>query len=364
MIDLDAAKIIKKYDRSDMLGLMEALPSQCADAKAIGAGFRPPRQFRPSCANVVCTGLGGSAIGADLVRSYVADEIGVPLLVNRNYTLPDFAGNQTLVIASSYSGNTEETISSYQDARRRKTEVIVITSGGKLKTMAEDDNNPVLAIPQGLPPRAALGYSSISLLMVLSKIGLVGDKSHAIDEAIEVMKDLRDEEIGPAVPKTRNPAKQIAAELAGRFPVIYGGHDHTDAVVTRWKGQLSENAKTLSSGHVFPELTHNEIVGWRNPKEILRNFIAVILRDSGDHPRNSRRMDITKKILQREKVKVIEVFSSGTGLLARIFSLVYIGDFVSFYLTMLNREDPTPVKRITYLKEELANSASQTNAKN
>ncbi|MDP2912710.1 MAG: bifunctional phosphoglucose/phosphomannose isomerase [Candidatus Omnitrophota bacterium] len=354
MTNLDNPKIIKKYDKSNMLGLIEALPAQCADAKVIGAGFRLPEAFRSSYESVVATGLGGSAIGADLIRSCIADEAGAPLIVNRNYTLPDFVGSRSLVIASSYSGNTEETLSAYKDARRRKANVIAITSGGRLKALAENDNIPVVIIPPGLPPRCALGYSSLTLLMVLSKTGLVNNKSRDIDETIEVLKSIRNQNLGPAVPKAKNFAKQIAAELYKKFPVIYGGYDHTDSVVTRWRGQLSENAKTLSSGHIFPEMNHNEIVGWQNPKEVLKNFVVVILRDSGDHPRNSRRMDITKKILEHGKVKVIEARSSGTGLLARMFSLVYIGDFVSFYLSLLNREDPTPVDRVTYLKEELS----------
>lgn len=351
---LDNPKEIKKYDKSDMLGLIESFPKHCREAKAIGAGFRPPGKFKAGYENVIATGMGGSAIGADLIRSYVADEIKMPLSVNRNYTLPNFVGGRSLVIASSYSGNTEETISAYNAARRRGAKIIVITSGGRLRAMAENDNNPVIIIPGGLPPRCALGYSSVSFLVLLSKLGLIGPKSSQIDETIELLGRLRDNKLGIAIPERRNTAKKIACRLYGKFPVIYGGYDHTDAVVTRWRGELSENSKTLSSGNLFPEMNHNEIMGWQNPKKLLKGLTAVILRDAGDHARNSRRMDVTGKVLARENIDVLEIRSLGKALLARIFSLVYIGDFASFYLSILNREDPTPIERINYLKKELS----------
>ncbi|MDO8535905.1 MAG: SIS domain-containing protein, partial [Candidatus Omnitrophota bacterium] len=147
---------------------------------------------------------------------------------------------------------------------------------------------------------------------------------------------------------------KIASDIFGKFPVIYGSSDHIDAVVTRWRGQLAENSKTLSSGHLFPEMNHNEIVGWENPKKVLNECVAVILRDAADHPRISGRMVVTGKLLKKDKVKVLEISSSGKGLLARIFSLIYLGDYVSFYLAILNGIDPTPVGKITYLKKELA----------
>ena len=354
MTNLDNLKIIAKLDRSDMLETIEGFPAQCRDAKKIGYGFDVPKSFKIQYKNIVSTGLGGSAIGSDIARSYIADDSKTPLFVNRNYRLPGFVGKETLVIASSYSGNTEETISAYKDAKSKKAKVIAITSGGELRKLASDDGCPVLAIPGGLQPRCALGYSFFPLLIILSKIGVVKDRAEDIDEAIEVLNDLKVKSLGPNVPENKNIAKTIARSLYNKFPVIYAGQDHTDSVVTRWRGSLSENAKVLSSGHVFPEMNHNEIVGWEYPAKLLKDFTAVILRDSADFPRVAKRMDITKKILAKTGVKLIEVNSSGSSLLARIFSLIYIGDFVSFYLAILNKRDPTPVERITYLKKELA----------
>jgi glucose/mannose-6-phosphate isomerase len=354
MNELDSFKRIEKRDKSSMLELIESFPQQCMDAKCIGDEFELPQGFKCSYKNIVCAGLGGSAIGADLARSYIAGDARIPVLVNRNYTLPNFVNEDTLVIVSSYSGNTEETLSAYREAVSRGSDIIAITSGGKLEKSAKKDEFPCLMIPEGFPPRCALGYSFFPLLAVLTRIGIIKDQAGSIDDAVHNLGKLRDFKIGYKVPRRSNPAKRIAAEIFGKLPVIYGSSDHIDAVVTRWRGQLAENSKTLSSGHLFPEMNHNEIVGWENPKEVLKECVVVILRDAADHPRISKRMDATRNILKREKVKVLEVSSSGPGLLARIFSLVYIGDFVSFYLAILNGIDPTPVEKITIIKGELA----------
>ncbi len=353
MKELDSFKRIEKYDESSMLELIESFPDQCQDAKRIGDEFELPEKFTRSYKNIVCTGLGGSAIGADLARSYIADDARIPVSVNRNYTLSNFVTEETLVIVSSYSGDTEETLSAYHEALSRGSDIIVITSGGKLEKTAKKDDIPCLIIPEGFPPRCALGYSFFPLLTLFAKIGIIKDQAGSIDDAIHNLRKLKDSKLGYKVTGKDNPAKKIAAEIFDRFPVIYASSDHMDAVVTRWRGQLAENSKTLSSGHLFPELDHNEIVGWENPKKVLKECVAIILRDSADHPRISKRMDATRSLLKKDKVKALEVSSSGVGLLARIFSLVYIGDFVSFYLAILNGIDPTPVEKITYLKKEM-----------
>jgi len=339
-----------------MLQLIESFPEQCQDAKRISQRFDLPKGFRINYKNIVCIGMGGSAIGADLVRSYIADDSETPLFVNRNYTLPNFAGEDTLIMASSYSGDTEEVLSAYRDAAARGCEIIAITSGGKLQKMAREDGAPCVNIPGGLPPRCALGYSFFPILILLAKIGIIKDQSALIDDAIKVLKKLKNSRLACRIKHSDNQAKKIASEIYGRFPIIYGGQDHMDSVVTRWRGQLAENSKTLASSHLFPEMNHNEIVGWEEPEAVLRKSVVIMLRDAADHPRISRRMDVTKNILKKGKIKVIEVSSAGKELLARIFSLIYIGDFVSFYLAILNKINPTPVARVVYLKKELAKS--------
>ena len=350
---LDDLKLTEKYDRSGMLGVIESFPKQCLEAKSIGLAFNLPESYRIPYRSIICTGLGGSAIASDILRSYLWHETRAPIFVNRNYLLPAFADEETLVIVSSYSGSTEETLSAYRDARRKKARIVVVTTGGDLKRLAEKHAVPVIAIPKGIQPRCATGYMFFPALILLSKLGLVKDASREIDETIKILDGIRRDTAGFEVRARDNIAKKAALALYDKFPVIYASQDYMDCVVTRWRGELAENAKTLSSGHLFPEMNHNEIVGWENPKKILKNFVAVLLRDFLDHPRISRRMDVTKRLIKKEGFCVAEVFSKGRSRMARIFSLIYIGDFVSFYLAILNRVDPTPVERIAYLKKEL-----------
>jgi len=353
MADIDSAKDIESYDKSGMLGIIETFPEQVMRAKEIGSAFTPPKGLIRKYNNIVCTGLGGSAIGGDIARSYLADSVNIPFLVNRNYALPSFVDENTLVIASSYSGNTEETLSAYKDAKKKNASILVISSGGELSRIAAGDGFAVLTIPSGLPPRCALGYSFFPLIIALSKLGLIKDQSSDIAETINVLSELKSE-MAESIPESKNLAKKIAGKLHGRFPVIYAGQDHIDSVATRWRGQIEENAKTLASSHLFPEMCHNEVMGWENPKKLLGESVVVILKDKDDHPRVSKRMSIIEKVIRGEGPDVIEVSSRGKGLLARIFSLVYLADFVSFYLAILNRRDPTSIERIDFLKKELA----------
>lgn len=238
MNPLDSIGNIEKYDRSGMLGLIESFPEQCRDAKRIGYEFELPGDFKTKHKSVVCVGLGGSAIGADLVRSYIADDSRIPFFVVRNYTLPNFVDEETLVIASSYSGDTEETLSAYRDAMSRGSEAIVITSGGKLSKIAKDDGVGVINIPSGIPPRAALGYSFFPLLILLSKIGMIKDQTFFIDDAIRNLKKMRNARLGRGVRAGDNQAKKIARKFTANF------RSYT-AARTMWTRWLRDGAGSL-----------------------------------------------------------------------------------------------------------------------
>ena len=351
MKELDDIQKISQIDKSNLSKLLFDFPEQCREAKEIGekADFSPKRR---EINNIVFTGLGGSAVGGDLLCSYLANEARVPMVVNRNYSIPEFVDSNTLLVVCSYSGNTEETISAFEKGLKKKAEIVVITSGGKLKAAAVERNLPLVTIPAGLPPRAALAYSFFPALMVLAKLAVIKDKSLEIESVALVLSRLR-QRLNPEVKTKDNQAKSIAWDIQQGFPHIYSSSDFFGPVSYRWRTQLAENSKSLSSNHVFPELTHNEIVGWDFPKELLEYFTVIILRDKDDNPRIAKRMDITASIIKQNAKNVIEVFSEGDELLSRIFSLIYIGDFVSFYLAILNGIDPTPVDRITYLKKKL-----------
>jgi glucose/mannose-6-phosphate isomerase len=302
--------------------------------------------------SIVLTGLGGSAIGGDLLRAYLSDECRIPLTVNRHYTLPASVGSKTLVIVSSYSGNTEETISAQKDATRRKAKVVCISTGGEVTRFARKHKQPCIETPGGLQPRAALGYSFFPLLVFLSASGFIKPKDRDIRETIALLR--LKAEVYRHPDHEENPAVQLARKFKGHLPVVYSASDHLDAVNVRWRGQFAENAKQLAYGNLLPEMNHNELVGWNSLRNLLKEIHVIFLRDRGEHARVSVREEITKKIVTDYAHGVSEVWSEGKSLLARMFSLIHLGDWVSYYLAILNNQDPTPVKAIDFLKSELA----------
>jgi glucose/mannose-6-phosphate isomerase len=341
---------LKQHDRSDMYSLLTGFPTQVREALAIGrdANVRLPVR---SVRNIVVCGLGGSAIGGDLLKSYLVDELTVPLMVNRHYTLPKFVGPSSLVIISSYSGNTEETNAAQREAMRRKARILCISSNGMTEKLARKGKNPVITIPGGLPPRTALGYSFFPVLIALSQLRFIKDKHREFAETLALL-DLKASVYGsPDSPD--NLAMHLAERLRNRLGVVYSSTERFDAVGTRWRGQIAENGKALTFGHVLPEMNHNELVGWRVLEEQMREMQVFFLRDKDDHPRVKIRMDITKEIIGRYTPHVTEVWSEGSSLLTRMFSLIYLGDWMSYYLAMLHGVDPTPVEVIDHLKREL-----------
>jgi len=353
MNKLDNRDLVSRLDASGMLRLISEFPEQCRKAYDIGKDSDVSKpDYRVS--NIVFAGVGGSSIGADIVKLYLQRELKMPVIVPRNYTLPDFVGKDTLLFCSSYSGNTEETLSSFEDALKRGARIITIGSGGRLKELSIKNGLKHIEVPSGFPPRAAVGYMSISVLSVLAKMGFIKDKGAEVAQVWSALKELRDKEIGIDVASDKNISKQLAGAVFGKFCVMYGTSDTTEVVATRWRSQFAENSKALASSHVFPEMNHNEIVGWEFPKETLKDFKVIMLRDKDDHPRTKNRIDISRTIIERSGARILEVERKGSRFLARLFSLIYIGDFVSFYLAILNGVDPTPVKQVDYLKAQMA----------
>lgn len=337
-------------DVSNMYNLIKQFPRQVREAVAIGNGLTIKVTSR-GIENIVLCGLGGSAIGGDLLKSYLAGELTVPFIVNRNYTLPKFVGSKTLVIVSSYSGNTEETNAAHREAIKRRAKILCISSNGTTGKLARRKRTPLITIPGGLPPRAALGYSFFPLLIALGKMGFIRNKARDIRETIALLEE-KATEYGTPDALTNN-ALQLATQLRGRLGVIYTSTERFDAVNTRWRGQVAENAKSLLFGHVLPEMNHNELVGWKVLGDLMLETQVLFLRDKDDHKRIACRMDITKQIIGEHTEHLTDVWSEGTTLLARMFSLVYLGDWVSYYLAILHQQDPMPVAVIDHLKQEL-----------
>ncbi len=349
---LDQIPRIEKLDRENMHQLLVSFPSQLDRSIRLTHSFPLPNWKSFKFENLALAGMGGSAIGGDLVRSYLAYQLKIPFQISRHYLLPNFVTKNSLVLVCSYSGNTEETLSAYAIAKKRKAKIIAITSGARLFQLAKQDKTPVLLIPGGLPPRAALGYSFGPLLILLSRLGLITDQTVLLKEAGSFLaKQIMKYEKSSTISK--NQAKKLAERLHQKIPIIYSGCDYFDTVAIRWKQQICENAKNLAFVNFFPEFNHNELVGWQDKENSKHKFIVLFLKDKDDHKRTIARMEIVKRIMKKQKIEVIELESQGKSLLSRIFYLIQLGDWTSFYLAMLNGVDPTPIKIIDYLKYRL-----------
>lgn len=363
---LDSPAKMRALDPHAMYKSIAELPAQVSEAWEIAQGTELPQTGGTLPRSVIISGMGGSAIGGDLLRALVEDRVPVPVLVNRDYSLPAFAGPDDLVIVSSYSGNTEETLSVYDEAKRRGSRVVAVTSGGELARRAAVDGYPVVRIPGGLMPRAALGYSFIPLYNLFYRMGLaVGGDLGAEGGVRQSEGEIRIRRLRAALEKWRdrwglerpvaeNRAKQLALAVRGKLLVVYGSQGWKGTVAYRWKGQFNENGKNFAHTNVFPELNHNETVGWENPPELVQKTTCVILWDEADNPRNAKRVAVTAQILRERGVQVEEVWAEGESELERMFSLIYLGDWTSLYLAYLNGVDPYPIAVIDRLKAAMA----------
>ena len=348
--------IDSNLDPQGMLTHVLNLPQTCADAWELAARTCPQLGLSDAYAQVrhiVVVGMGGSAIGGDLLAALVADECPCPILVQRGYELPAFVrGPDTLVIAASYSGNTEETLSAFRQARDRGALLLALSTGGELARLCDAWRVPLIRFSYPSQPRAALGYSLAPLVYLLGHLGLIADRSADMAEAVKVMRAWQ-AEIGPDVPLERNLARRLAGQLTKRLPVVYGA-GWLEPVARRWKTQFNENAKEWAFFEGLPELNHNAVVGYGLPDVIRQGAMVVILRSKAESPRIQARWRVTRELLRQEGVATDQVEARGASRLAQMLSLIHLGDLVSVYMAYLNQVDPTPVAPIAYLKAQLA----------
>ncbi|MCM8782983.1 MAG: bifunctional phosphoglucose/phosphomannose isomerase [Candidatus Omnitrophica bacterium] len=343
---------ICRIDKKNMLDYLLDFPLQCRMAKEYAAQIKI-NLYKKDFNKVVFLGMGGSAIGGEFIKSYLYNEIDVPILVLREYDLAQFIDKYSLVFVLSYSGDTEETLSAYDQAKRRDSTIIAISSGGRLKDICLNDGTTFIPIPSGFPPRAALGYLGILPLGILERLGMIKKREYEYEEMFSVLEELKKRSLHPMIAKSQNIAKYIAYKIYQKLPLIYTASLNFEVVAMRFRAQINENAKSLALSNLFPEMNHNEIQGFINLKNVFKHLVAIFLKDNQLHPRVKKRIEITEQILRDKGVPVFEIFSLGRYLLTRIFSLIYIGDFISFYLALLYKTDPTPVETISYLKERL-----------
>jgi len=334
-----------------MLARISELPQQCRDAWANAQSLQLPAKYRQAEA-VVVLGMGGSAIGGDLLRTLLGSECPVPIIVNRDYTIPAFVNERTLAIASSYSGNTEETLAALKAAQQAGAMLLAIATGGKLAARARELNVPLLTFDYRAQPRAALGHSIVALIGIVGRLGLVSDKEADLDEAVAVMESWQ-KEINEAVPLAENPAKKLAVKLHEHLSVVYGA-GHLSEVARRWKGQFNENAKAWAFFEQLPEMNHNALAGVEFPAYLSEKIVAVMLTSSLNHPRTRVRFQITQEVLSQRGVSCEVVEARGSSRLAQMLSAIHFGDYVSFYLAMLYGIDPTSLEVVDYLKRRLA----------
>lgn len=354
MIDLDDLNAIAELDSEDVLGAVERFPDQCREAWEIGraATALPNAEGVDS---ILVLGMGGSGVSGDMVQAVLEERLPVPIRVIKSYgPLPEWVGRNTLVFAVSYSGSTEETIAAVSEAHARGSRVVTISSGGPLEEMARRDGFAHVAIPHGLQPRASLGYLTLPIFGVLVRVGLAPDLQADVDETVELLSDLASR-CHRKRSHVENPAKDLAAKLAGKVTVVYGGFPVGGTAAYRFKCDLNEYGKAPAFAHFFPELNHNEIVGWNKVAEVTKeSFVLVLLHDPADHERVKIRFEITTGLIRESFAEVVELEAEGNSALARLFSLVLLTQLAAIYVGLANGVDPGPVEVIQGLKAQLA----------
>jgi len=352
---LDQPEKVRTIDKSNMLELCEKTPNFCKDAikraKKVKIPYKLPK-------NVVVIGMGGSAIGGALLKDWLYDRASVPIEICRDYILHAYADENSLVVAVSYSGETEETLSAFLEAAKQHCKIVTISSGGHLQTFSEKLKIPHIAIPTGFPPRAAIAYTFFPLVVVMEKLGIVKEITKETEEALSILQ-LLSEENKLKVPMKGNKAKKLASEIEGTVPIVYGFRQYS-AVAQRLKCQFNENSKVPSKYDVFSELNHNEIVGWEAPPSLTKTFSIILIRDPEEPLEIKQRIEITRQIAAKKVSKILEIKAVGKHKLAKMLSTMYIGDFTSIYLAMLRDVDPTPTKTIVHLKQEMKKELDMT----
>lgn len=352
-MELNNLERMKQIDTLDMIGFINRLPDQLAEAWELGKTLPQPNP--DGIERVVVVGLGGSAIGADLLAAYAEPLLSVPLIVQRSYTLPAWAaGENTLVICSSHSGNTEETLSGFELAVERGCRIMAITTGGKLAEKTAGAGAALWQFEFDSQPRAAVGYSFGLLLAAVSRLGLIPDPSAELAEAVEAMK-AQQTDLLPEVDVPRNPAKRLAGQLIGRWVTIWGT-GLLAPVSRRWKTQINENANSQASFEILPEANHNALQGIDQPEGQFGASMNLFLWAEHDYPRNLLRGKLTKKLFMVEGQNTDFYKAAGESRLANMWTALHFGDYLSYYLAISYGVNPTPVDMLSNFKEQMKNA--------
>jgi glucose/mannose-6-phosphate isomerase len=350
-MDLNDIHQMKSIDKEDMLTHIEALPDQLLTSYTCGLKKPLPEWDRPSA--IVVAGMGGSAIAADFLSAYLRPLCPIPVVVHRDYDLPAWAKNpETLVICSSHSGNTEETLTAFHAARAAGCKLLCISTGGKLSDLAAEYDVMLWTFVHKGQPRAAVGLSFGLLLAVVYRLGLIPNPEAELKQAVADMRE-QQRTIEVTSPVAQNPAKRLAGQLVGRMVTVVGS-GLMAPVALRWKGQVSEVAKAWAQAETLPEADHNTLSGIFNPAGQLEHLIALFLQCPADHPRNALRSQATRQIFMTEGINTDMFNAGGSSPLGHIWTAVHFGDYLAYYLAMNYEADPTAIPSITALKSEMS----------
>jgi glucose/mannose-6-phosphate isomerase len=349
---IDDIKYISKIDKFKMIDTLYRFPEQINETIDIVNESDVKSIFKVN--NIIISGMGGSAISGDILQRFFRTKLDIPIFVNREYNLPKWANKNTLILSQSYSGNTEETLSNFKQATQKKCKIIGFSSGGKLQDYCKKRDISFIKIPSGYAPRAATSYLLFSAIMAIKKTGILKyDIEPDIKEAIEISNYLRSK-INKKIPKSDNLAKQIATKILNTIPQIYGWEIYYP-IAKRWSTQFNENSKIIAKFDSIPECNHNDIVGWSNNKEISKKFTCLLFRDEKiESIYITKRLNFMKKLFNETAADVIEINIKGKKNLSKMMYAMYLGDFVSCYLAILRKIDPSPVDIIIELKDELS----------
>lgn len=350
-MNLNNLERMREIDTQGYIDHINGLPDQLATAWELGEKLDLP-EFSEDIDQVLIAGMGGSAIGGDLVAAYAVPDCQVPIIVHREYTLPQWATSKnTLVICSSHSGNTEETLSVFDIAVDAGVQVLAVTTGGALAEKAQAQGFPVWQFDHDFQPRAAVGYSFGLLMAALSRLGLGVEFPENIPGFIAGLK-ANQENFLPEVPVTQNPAKRLAGQLVGRWVTVWGA-EILAPIARRWKGQINEVAKAQAAFEFLPEGDHNAFQGIVEPKKHFGMSMHIFLQTESNHPRNQLRAELTSKGFMMEGHNTDIVHARGEGRLAHMWNALLFGDYVAYYLAMAYEVDPSPVPKLVELKEQL-----------
>jgi len=326
----------------EMERLIDAFPENMVEAIEIGSNA--VQRFKPRRVNhVLISGLGGSGIGGKFASQLVWDQCTVPIHVVNDYRIPAWVGEDTLFVACSYSGNTEETLSTLAEAMAKGASISCVTSGGKLELLARENDFNMIKIPAGQPPRTSFGYNALQQLFILAAHGLI-EKNFIPD--LSTAAHLLKEEGG----MIKAEAAAIANKIGSKIPVIYS-ETYFEAVAIRFRQQINENAKTLCWHHALPEMNHNELVSWAGGS---KDFAVLMIRTPEDHPGTAKRMELSKEIISRYTDVIIELKPKGATRIEMVYYLIHLADWISFYMAVEKDVDPIEIDVIDYFKAQLA----------